>query len=126
MYRVYDIENNKWIKDNVYMSPDGELYKIKQSIFGWTKVPLILSQDKYIYHKSIDLCDKNGKEIHEGDYIKAQVVEDKTIIGVVTFATEISGYIILCDETNEFFTLGTEICEYIEVIGNVFDGYDEG
>lgn len=125
MYRVYDIEHNKWIEDNVYMSPDGELYKIKQSIFGWTKVPLMLSQDKYIYHKGIDLCDKNGKEIHEGDYIKAQIAEDRTVIGVVTFATEISGYIILCDETSEFFTLGTEVCQYIQIIGNVFDGYDE-
>lgn len=124
-FRVRDVTHNKWVENNVYMSPDGELYKIKQSIFGWSKVPLILSQDEYVCHRDIGLYDKNEQLIYEGDYIKAQVAEDRTVIGIVTFATEISGYIILCDETSEFFTLGTEICDFIQIVGNVFDGFDE-
>ena len=121
-YRVYDNEQKKWVRDNIYLTPDGELFLIKKSLFGTVKVPLALSQDRYIYHKAIDLSDKNKKEIYEGDYIKAQVGEDKSVIGLVAFATELSSYVILCVDSDEFYTLGSEVTEHIEEIGNVFDG----
>lgn len=122
-YRVYDNKEKKWIKDKVYLSPDGELYKIKQGVLGLTKVPLALDSERYIYHRAIELYDKNKKQVYEGDYIKAQVGEDKSVIGLVTFATELSSYVILCVDSDEFYTLGSEVAEYIEKIGNVFDGY---
>lgn len=124
-YRVYDNKEKKWIKDRVYLSPNGELYKIKQGVLGLTKVPLALDGERYIYHRAIDLYDKNQKQVCEGDYIRAQVSEDKYVVGLVVFATELSSYIILCVNSDEFYTLGTEVCEHIEVIGNVFDGYKE-
>ena len=49
--------------------------------------------------------------------------EDRIEIGLVTYAHELSAYIILCDASNTFYTLGSETTEFIEVIGNVFDGY---
>mgnify|MGYP003293037067 CR=1 FL=1 len=123
-YRVYDNEQKKWLKDNIYLTPDGELFLIKKSLFGMIK-SLILSQDRYIYHKTIDLLDKNKKQVHEGDYIKAQVSEDRSVIGLVAFAVELSAWVILCVDSDEFFTLGSETTEFIEIIGNVFDGYKE-
>jgi hypothetical protein len=134
IYRVYDTVEKKWIKDNVYLSPDGELFLIKQAMFGWVKVPLELSGDRYIYHKDIGLIDKVGKEVYEGDYIRAVVgkvdendenSEDKIEIGLVTYAHELSAYIILCVDSDTFYTLGSSTCEYIEIIGNVFDGYEK-
>ena len=86
------------------------------------KVPLALSQDRYIYHKAIDLLDKNQRQVHEGDYIQAQVSEDKYVVGLVAFAVELSSWVILCVDSDEFYTLGSETTEYIEIIGNVFDG----
>lgn len=124
-YRVYDNKEKKWIKDGVYLSPDGGLYKIKQGVLGLTKVPLALDNERYIYHRAIDLYDRNKKQVYEGDYIQAQVSEDKYVVGLVVFAAELSSYIILCVDSDEFYTLGTEVCEHIEVIGNVFDGYKE-
>ena len=124
-YRVYDTEEKKWLKDNIYLNPDGELFLIKRSAFGWTKLPLALSEDRYVYHRNIRLQDKNENEIYEGDYIRAHVAEDKDVVGVVAFVQDLSAYVILCEENNEFFTLGSETMEFIQVIGNVFDGFNE-
>lgn len=123
-YRVFDIETNQWIKDNVYLNPDGDLFLIKKSIFGRPKKPILLEPDRYVWHQDVELYDKNNNMVYIGDYIKAQVEENKSVIGLVVYAHEMSAYIILCDETNEFFTLGSNVCEHIEKIGNVFDGYE--
>lgn len=125
IYRIFDTVEKKWEKDNIYLNPEGELFLIKQTILGFVKIPLALSQDRYVYHRDIDLCDKNGVMIYEGDYIRARVAEDRIVTGIVTYARELSSYIMLCTTYDEYFTLGTEVCEFIEVIGNVFDGYKE-
>ena len=124
-YRVYDTKKKFWLKDNIYLNPDGELFLIKKSMFGMVKVPLALSQDRYIYHKAIDLWDKNQRQVYEGDYIQAQVSEDKSVVGLVAFAVELSSWVILCVDSDEFYTLGSDVSSEIEVIGNVFDGYKE-
>ena len=123
MFRVYDTKEHRWIWNNVYLAPNGELFMIKQSVFGLVKVPLALNPERYVYHKAIDLWDKNGLQVHEGDFIEATVAEDRRVIGLVVFATELSAYIILCEDSDEFFTLGSEVTELITVVGNVFDGY---
>ena len=123
LFRVYDNEEKCWVKDNIYLSSNDELFKIKQSLFGMVKIPLALDLERYIYHRDIGLQDKDGREIFEGDYIKAQVEEYRSVIGLVTYASEMSAYIILCDD-NKYYTLGSEVCELIEVVGNVFDGYE--
>ena len=125
MFRVYDTEQHKWVKDNIYLNPDGKLFLIKQSLFGMVKVPLALDSEKYIYHQDIGLTDKIGNEIFEGDYIQAKVDENKTVVGLVAFAIELSAWVILCVDSDEFYTLGSEVMEFIQVIGNVFDGYKE-
>ena len=124
MFRIYDNEKMEWVKEDVYLNSNGELFLIRQSLFGMIKTPLMLSQHRYVFNKAIDLYDKNNLQIFEGAYICARVEENKTVIGLVVFAQELSAYIILCDETNEFFTLGSQVCDRIEVIGNVFDGYE--
>ncbi len=122
-YRVYDTEEKRWIDDKTYLTPDGELYIMNQSILGRTKLSE-LSQDRYIYHRAIDLWDKNEKQVCEGDYIQAQVDENRSAVGLVAFATELSAYVILCVDSDEFYTLGSEVTDLIQVIGNVFDGYE--
>lgn len=124
VYRVYDSELKKWVKDNIYLNPDGELFLIKQTLFGTVKIPLALSQDRYIYHQDINLYDKDGVLVYEGDYILARVTEDKEVIGLVAFAHELSAYVILCVDSDEFYTLGSNVSSEITVIGNVFDGYE--
>ena len=119
MYRVYDKKRKKFVQDNIYLTPDGELIESKKTLFG-NKLTFI-SQDRYVYQKSIDLYDKNNNLIFVGDHLEANVAEDRTIRGLVIFAEELSAYIILSFDSDEYFTLGTEVCQYISVIGNVFD-----
>ena len=123
MYRVYDNDKKVWLKDNIYLSPNNELFKIKKSVLGMVKTLLILSQDRYIYHQDIMLNDKNDTLVYEGDYILAKVAEDKEVVGLVAYAHELSSYVILCVDSDEFYTLGSNVSSEIEVIGNVFDGY---
>ena len=124
-YRVYDLEQKCWVSDNIYLNQNDELFLIKQSLFGMIKIPLKLSEDRYVYHKDINLYDKESHLIHEGDYIRAEVSDDKVVIGVVVYAPELSSYIILCENDNEYFLLGNQVCDYIRIVGNVFDGYEE-
>ena len=118
-YRVYDKKKKKFITDNIFLTPEGELVESKKSLFG-NKMTFV-DQNRYVYQRYIGLNDKNDTPIFIGDYLEAKIEEDKIAQGMVTFAPELSSYIILCFETEEFFTLGTEVCDLIEVVGNVFD-----
>ena len=118
-FRVYDKKKKKFVQDNIFLTQDGELVESKKSLFG-NKLTFV-DGDRYVYQKSIDLFDKNNREIYVGDYLEAQVADDRIVRGIVTFAEELSAYIILCFDTDEYFTLGTEICEFIKVVGNVFE-----
>lgn len=120
-FRVYDKKKKKFVVDNVYLTPDGELVETKKSLLG-NKMTFI-DQNRFVYQRYIELNDKNETPIYIGDILEAQVADDKMVKGMVTFAPELSAYIILCDETSEYFTLGSEVVKFITVIGNVFDNH---
>ena len=118
-YRVFDKKKKRFVQDNIYLTPDGELIESKKSIFG-NKMTFV-DQNRFVYQKYIELNDKNDVPIYIGDYLEASVANDRIVHGVVTFATELSAYIILCFDSEEYFTLGDEVCQHIKVIGNVFE-----
>lgn len=123
-YRIYDKQKEKWIKDGIYLTQNGDLFKTDKSIFGRVKLSPIYSE-RYVLHNFIDLYDKNNEPIYVGDYLEAVVAEDRVVRGIVTYAIELSAYIILCFSVDEYFTLGSDICKYIKKIGNVFDGFND-
>ena len=123
-FRVYDKKKKKFVTDNIYLTPDGELVESKKSLWG-NKMTFV-DGNRFVYQRYIGLEDKNGKSIYIGDTLEAQVAEDRIVKGVVTFAEELSAYIILCFDPDEYFTLGTEVVQYIEVVGNVFDDEKKG
>ena len=118
-YRVFDKKKRKFITDNIFLTPDGELVESKKSIFG-NKLSFV-DQNRFVYQKSIDLYDKNNILIHVGDYVEAEVADDRTITGLVTYAEELASYVILCFETDEYFVLSNQVCDRIKIVGNVFD-----
>ena len=123
-YRVYDKKRKKFVTDNVYLTPDGELVESKKSLFG-NKMTFV-DQNRFVFQRAIELTDKNDVAIYVGDYLKASVAEDKEIRGLVTYSEQLSGYVILNFETDEYYTLGESVREFIEVDGNVFDDLKKG
>lgn len=123
-FRVYDKKKRKFVTDNIYLTPDGELVESKKSLWG-NKMTFV-NGNRFVYQRYIGLEDKNGTPIYIGDTLEAQVAEDRTIKGMVTFAPELSAYIILCFESEEYFTLGESVCDLITVVGNVFDDEKKG
>lgn len=118
-YRVFDKKRKKWVNDDVYLNPEGELFKSGKLFLGMNK-PTFLDQNRYVYQRYIELSDKNGTPVFVWDVLEAHV-EDGIVKGVVIFAKELSSYVILCDEINKYYVLGEYVVKEIEVIGNVFD-----
>ena len=130
-FRVYDTEERKWITDNVYMNSNGDLFKIKNSLFGMVRIPLELSQDRYVFHEDIRLNDNESNLVFVGDYLEATIgkvdeddenSEDVKVVGLVIYAEDLASYIIICEEDNHFYELGNYISDRIKIVGNVFDG----
>ena len=118
-YRVYDKKKKRFVTDNIYLTPEGELVESKKSIWG-NKMTFV-DQNRYVYQRYIGLVDRENHPIFIGDYLEAIVADDEVIVGIVTFAEELSSYIIWCFDNEKWFTLGTDVCDRIRIVGNVFD-----
>lgn len=123
-FRVYDKKKKKFVTDNVYLTPDGELVESKKSLFS-NKITFV-DQNRFVFQKSIELNDKNDVPIYVGDYLNAKISEDEEITGLVTYSEQLASYIILNFETDMYYTLGESVREFIEVVGNVFDDLKKG
>ena len=123
MYRVYDKQEEKWLEDGIYLSPlpQSDLYILKKNFFGNDKLISVIEYDRYIIQKFIDLYDRDSEMIYEGDILEAQISDDITVTGVVVYAPELAGYIILCFNPDEFYVLGSDISKHIKVLGNCID-----
>lgn len=122
-FRVYDKKKKKFVQDSIYLTPDGELVEPKKSLFG-DKLTFV-DQNRYAYQKAIELNDRDGNAIYMGDYLEAQISDDETITGLVTFSTELSSYIILCFDNDKYYNIGDYVSDRIKIVGNVFDEFYE-
>ena len=120
MYRVFDSLKHCWVKKNIYLAPNNDLFVSTKTLFGAEKLSLV-SDNRYIWHKDIGLNDKNNVRIFEGDICK---VEHLDIIGVIAYIPEYASYCLLDDKNLKYYLLGEDRCKDIEVIGNVFDNQD--
>lgn len=117
VFRVYDIEEGKWVKDRCFMDSGENLHIANKTFFGNVKMNLI-SSDRYIYQYEIGLDDINGVPIYEGDICES--TDGK--IGVIAYVPEFASYLILDYKTMKHFILTAKICsENLKVIGNVFE-----
>ena len=118
-YRVYDKKKKNFVTDNIFLTPDGELIESKKSLFG-NKLSFV-DQNRFVYQKYIDLDDKDGTPIYIGDYVEAEINEGEIVLCMVTFSSQVSAFIIIRLDKDEWFPLGESLCSRVKVVGNVFD-----
>lgn len=115
MYRVYDNKAKKFIRENIFLAPNGDIYIYKKSFFR-DKLTLV-SEIRYIWQKDIGIMDKNRKLIFEGDIVK---IAELDVVGVVAYAEQHASYYIFDDKNNAYYPFDVEsVNERIEVIGNI-------
>lgn len=120
MYRVYDNKEKRWVKEGIYLSPNNDLSISKKALFGIKKMSLV-SDNRYTWHRDIELRDKNNKLIFEGDICSCK---DGVFTGVVSYVREHAAYYLLDDENLTYYPLGDEYMDKVEVIGNVLENQD--
>lgn len=128
MYRVYDTKKKRWVKESIYLSPNNDLSTSTKALFGAEKLSLVSNQ-RYILHKDIGLQDINGKFIFEGDIAKVEINDesDQTttlVTGLVAYHIDHASYYLFDYLNSKYYPLNSDICKYLEVIGNIFDNDD--
>lgn len=123
-FRVYDKKKKRFVTDNIFLTPEGELVESKKSVWG-NKMTFV-DGNRFVYQRYIGLSDQEDKPIYIGDVLEARVADDEIVTGIVSFAQELSSYVIFCDCNEKWYTLGTEICDRIRVVGNIFDDEKKG
>lgn len=105
MFRAFDIQEKKWVKDGVFLSSCGENF---------------LSPDsRFIVVQDIELADKYDKTIFEKDILKC---ESNGVVGVVEYIREFATFVLLDYKENKYYLLDTKVCNSeLIIIGNIFE-----
>ena len=123
MYRVYDNKEKRWVKDDFYIAPNGDMYICDNRIFPKLSHKLVLvPEQRFTVHRHIGMNDSNGKPIFEGDICK---ITKRNVIGVVAYIAQHASYYLLDDKHLKYYPLYENlIAEQVEVVGNIFDNND--
>lgn len=119
MYRMWDHEKERWVKD-FYIIPSGEAFVLKKKLFGSKLVPM--TEDKYTLHKNIEVFDRNGKSIYEGDIVVN--TDDCDIKGVVAYSSNHAAYYIFDEKRGLYYGITDAVRDKMEIVGNCFENPD--
>ena len=83
----------------------------------------LLNVDRYKCMLKIGLCDKNFKEIYDGDIIKfnKKIGEVNKKIGVVKYDDLYCQYFVGVDGELLYQMIGKGVLRYYEIIGNIYE-----
>lgn len=120
-FRIYDRRKGRWIRDNIYLAPNGNVFKLDKNIFKNKEKLVQVSNERFVYHRDIGLVDRDYDVIYEGDIAEAEIADNEFIIVEIAYLNQIASYAALDYKTDNYYELNEERCKYIKIIGNVFD-----
>lgn len=114
-----------WVEGQVAYDLNEDTYIIREveqdSSYGLEETMLFATMwyrvDKETIGQYIGLCDKNGKEIYEGDIVKIKYRDED--IGKVIY--EHNGFSIDVTNMNKNYGRVSFVNNFMEVIGNIYD-----
>lgn len=118
MYRVYDNKEKCWVRDDFFISPNEDMYIFnKHTFLKFLSKPRLVPEQRYIVQRGIEMNDRNGKPIFEGDICK---ITERNIIGVIAYIPQHASYYLLDEKNKKYYPLYEKLInEQVEIIGNV-------
>ena len=116
-FRAWDIKNNKMIRSVGFSDSDcGRVIHCEAYMVGGGETYSIWSGKETLYElmQFTGLFDKNGKEIFEGDILKAES-------GFGEYSISEVDYCALVGLTKRLVEIGTQ---HLEIIGNIYSNPD--
>ena len=125
-YRIWDTKKKKmfYSYDN-YLKLEGELWSLWEKD-NKGKLILLTNSNDGILLQFIELKDKNGKKIYEGDILQLRsdgvwvLKDEKDGRSVVEWDEELCGFSPFTEKNDEYYCGECEI-ENFKVIGNVWE-----
>jgi len=122
-FRGKRLDNGEWVVGFYQPHANGKVVFIGD-YSGLTDIPKLHKVILESVGQWTGLVDKNGKEIYEGDMVKAENTQN---VGEIKYVHEHGSFLVYSHDENgayyEYLDIG--LCEkYFEVIGNVFDNGD--
>lgn len=121
LYKVYDYRNKLWV-NNIMLSDRGDLYEERKRFFGLCKYKLV-SSSRYKLFRCTELSDKNHRLIYEGDILRI-TTDNGDVTGVISYAREVSSFILLDIATKQYHYLSEERCHTAVILGNMVENGD--
>ena len=110
--------NHKWADGYFCISLSGDLFAVKQTLFGNEKIEIV-SDDDYTVQMCTDAADKYGNLIFEGDICKH--TGDDDVSGVVAYYAEHSAYYVFDDDDSAYYRLILNNRAEMVIVGDGFD-----
>ena len=114
-YKVFNNKEKHWVKDNVYIAPNGDIFDLRKMPFGMVKMSKA-KDEKYTIYYSTDVFDMHGTRIYEGDICR---LSESDTYGVVAYAEQHASYYLFDEKNERYYPLNTAACQQIEVVGHV-------